>query len=37
MLDTNIKEKGLLNKSNISKLVKNYDLNAKFTTLATKA
>ena len=35
ILDTKIKEKGLLNKSNISNL-KNSDLNAKLATLATK-
>ena len=34
--DAKIKEKGLVNKSNTSNLVKNSDLNTKIETLATK-
>ena len=37
ILDAKIKEKGLLNKSNISNLIKNFDLNKKLATSATKA
>ena len=37
ILDAKIKEKVLANKSNISNLVKNSDLNTKLTALATKA
>ena len=37
ILDANIKEKELVDKSNISNLVKNSDLNIKLKTLATKA
>ena len=38
ILDTKINKKGLVNKSNISKLVKKIiDLNGKLTTLTTKA
>ena len=37
ILDANIKEKELVDKSNISNLVKNSDLNIKLQTLATKA
>ena len=36
ILDPKIKEKGLVNESNISKLVENPDLNTKLVTLATK-
>ena len=36
-LEAKIKEKGLINKSNIFNLVNRYDLNAKLVTLATKA
>ena len=37
ILDAKIKEKGSVNKSDISHLVQNSDLNTKLTTLATKA
>ena len=37
ILNVKIKEKGLLDKSNISNLVENSDLNTKLATLATKA
>ena len=37
ILNTKIKEKGLVNKSTLSFLVKNSGLNAKLTTLATRA
>ena len=37
ILNTKIKEKGLVNKSDISNLVKKIDLNTNLTTLATKA
>ena len=37
ILDAKVKQKELVNKSNISNLVKNPDLNAKLATLATKA
>ena len=37
ILDANIKEKELVDKSNISNLVKNSDLNIKLKTLGTKA
>ena len=36
-LDAKIKEKEIVNKSDISNLVKNSDLNTKLSTLATKA
>ena len=36
ILDPKIKEKVLVNESNISNLVKNPDLNTKLVTLATK-
>ena len=36
ILDAKVKQKELVNKSNISNLVKKFDLNAKLTTLATK-
>ena len=36
-LETNIKEKGLIDKSNISNHVISPDLNIKLATLATKA
>ena len=37
ILDTKIKQKELVNKSGISDLVKNYDLNIKLATLVPKA
>ena len=37
MLDAKIKEKGSVNKSDITHLIQNSDLNTKLTTLATKA
>ena len=37
MLDEKIKQKKLVNKSDIFNIVKNFDLNAKLTSLATKA
>ena len=37
ILDTKIKQKELVNKSGISDLVKNYDLNTKLATLVPKA
>ena len=37
LLDAKSKEKGLVDKSDISNLVKNSDLKAKLATLATKA
>ena len=37
ILNTKIKEKGLVNKSDISRLVKKIDLNTNLTILATKA
>ena len=37
ILDTKTKEKGLVNKSNFSNLVKNSDLNTNFAVLATQA
>ena len=37
ILDGKIKEKELVNKFNISNLIKNFDLNAKLATLARKA
>ena len=37
ILNTKIKENGLLEKSDISNVIKISDLNAKLTTLATKA
>ena len=37
ILDTKIKKKELVNKSVISDLVKNYDLNIKLATLVPKA
>ena len=37
ILDLNIKQKNLINKSDILILVKNSDLNTKFSSLATKA
>ena len=37
MLDEKIKQKKLINKSDIFNIVKNFDLNAKLTSLATKA
>ena len=37
MLDAKIKENKLVDQSNISSLVKNFDLNTKLATLARKA
>ena len=37
ILDGKIKEKELVNKFNISNLIKNFDLNAKLATLAREA
>ena len=37
MFDAKIKEKGLVNKSDIAGCINNADLNKKVTTLATKA
>ena len=37
IIDAKIKEKGLVDKSNISNLAKNFHLNAKLAKLATKA
>ena len=37
ILETKIKQKGFVDKSSISNLVKGSDLNTKFATLATKA
>ena len=37
ILDAKIKQKELANKSDISNIVENFDLNAKLTSLATKA
>ena len=36
ILDAKVKQKELVNRSNISNLVKKFELNAKLTTLATK-
>ena len=36
ILDAKIKQKKMVNESNITDLVKNFDLNTKLVTLATK-